>query len=168
MDRSIEDLSGSAPSLLLMGMRGAGKTTLGKLAAEHLKVPFLDADDLFMERHAPHSAKTYVAQHGWPAFRSEETILLREILAQIQQEGKPMVVSLGGGIVEEDVNRGLLKDSWSGSGGQFDRSKRVAVVHIFREVENVLLDGRGLPSWGVVSGHEVWERRRPWFRESCE
>lgn len=169
LERSIEDLTGTAPSLLLMGMRGAGKTTLGKLAAEHLKVPFIDADELFMERHAPHSAKTYVAEHGWPAFRREETKLLIEILGQIQEEGKPMVVSLGGGIVEEEVNRKMLKESWIGEkSGQFDRSKRVAVVHIFREVENVLLDGRGLPSWGAVSGAEVWERRRPWFRESCE
>jgi pentafunctional AROM polypeptide len=169
MDRSIESLTGSPPSLFLMGMRGAGKTTLGKLAAEHLRIPFVDADDLFCERHAPHSAKTFVAEHGWPAFRAEETKLLMEILDKIRKQGKPMVVSLGGGVVEEEVNRKLLRNSWSDEdSGQFDRKKRIAVVHIFREVDNVLLDARGLPSWGVTNGHEVWERRRPWFRESCK
>lgn len=170
MDKSIESLAGSAPpSLLLMGMRGAGKTTLGKLASEHLRVPFVDADELFSERHAPHSAKTFVAEHGWAAFRAEETTLLVELLDQIQKQGKPMVISLGGGIVEEEANRRLLRRCWScEKSGQFNRSKRIAVVHIFREVDSVLLDVRGLPSWGVSNGREVWDRRRPWFRESCE
>lgn len=169
MDKSIESLIGTAPSLLLMGMRGAGKTTLGRLASEHLRVPFIDADELFSTRFAPHTAKTFVAEHGWPAFRAEETKLLIEILAQIQQQGKAMVVGLGGGIVEEEINRKLLKDCWCNElSGQFDRSKRIAVVHIFREVDNVLLDVRGLPSWGVTNGHEVWERRRPFFREACK
>lgn len=170
MDRSIGDLRDGAPSLILMGMRGAGKTTLGRLAAEHLDTQFIDADELFTTRHA--TPKTFVAEHGWPAFRRAETAILRELLASMRDPSrkKPLVVSLGGGVVEEEVNRALLKQSWMGDGhlSGLDRRKKVAVVHVFREVDKVLLDRRGMPSWGVANGDEVWQRRRPWFRESCK
>lgn len=170
MERSLDGLDGAPPSILLLGMRGAGKTTLGRLAAEHLRIPFVDADELFCERHAPNTPKSFVASHGWQAFRQAETELLRELLKLIQEGGKPMVISLGGGIVEEECNRAALIECWCNETQRsiLDPRKRVAVVHVFREVDKMLLDGRGLPSWGVANGAEVWERRRPWFRGCCK
>ncbi|PWN89519.1 hypothetical protein FA10DRAFT_302843 [Acaromyces ingoldii] len=178
----------TGPSLvLIMGMRSAGKTTLGRLAAEHLPghVAFLDADDEFCRLHAPHTPKTFVAAHGWPAFRAAETEILRSVLAahhpqqqqqqQQQQCRQPskLVVSLGGGVVEEPANRAMLTAAWSGADGLLDVEKRTAVVHVFREVDYVVheADGRragarAKPAWvGVGGAEEVWARRRPWFRE---
>jgi pentafunctional AROM polypeptide len=157
-----------------MGMRGAGKTTLGRLAAEHLKTPFIDADVLFEDRHRA-TPKAFVAEHGWPAFRAAETAILKELLQSMGDRTKgPQVVSLGGGVVESNENREMLKKCWRMDAEQgavpydaLDRQKGVAVIHIFREVDKVLMDRRGLPSWtGMANGEEVWQRRRPWFRES--
>lgn len=167
MASRIDELRNDAPSLFLMGMRGAGKTTLGKLAAEHLNTHFIDADDLYTRRYGQ-TPKDFVAQNGWPAFRSNETIILQELILQAQQNAEPVVVSLGGGVVEEEYNRTLLKQAWGSKDGILQPEKKVAMIHIFRELDKVLLDTRGLPNWtGLTSGgQEVWQRRRPWFRES--
>ncbi|MCO5598527.1 hypothetical protein L7F22_052624 [Adiantum nelumboides] len=150
-----------------MGMRGAGKTTLGKLAAEHLNARFIDADDLFVKRYG-NTPKDFVAKNGWPAFRKNETIILEELLQHAEQKKEPIVVSLGGGVVEEECNRTLLKAAWGSEDGILRPAKKIAVIHIFRELDKVLLDSRGLPNWTglVTGGQEVWQRRRPWFRES--
>ncbi|PWN36929.1 aldolase [Meira miltonrushii] len=167
MASTIDELRKDAPSLFLMGMRGAGKTTLGRLAAEHLNARFIDADDLFIERYG-NTPKDFVAQNGWPAFRASETIILKELLQHAERKKEPVVVSLGGGVVEEECNRTLLKAAWGSEDGVLRPEKRVAVIHIFRELDKVLLDSRGLPKWTglVAGGQEVWQRRRPWFRES--
>lgn len=161
----------SPPSLFLLGMRSAGKTTLGRLAAEHLGARFLDADDIFTTRHT--SPKAFVAEHGWDAFRAAETSILEEALqearaAAADDDMQNIVVSLGGGVVDPERNRHALTESWSKSHslGQLDPKKRIAVVHIFREVDKALLDLRGLPNWTAGNANEVWQRRRPHFRAS--
>lgn len=148
------------PSILLCGMRGAGKTTLASLVAHHLNLsPALDADLLFTA-HTTLTPPLFVKQYGWPAFRQTETEILRQILARIRA-GERLVVSLGGGVVEEEVNRSLLKEFWGENGDGI-------VIHVFREVEQVLSDGgRKAPEWKDATKDEVWLRRRPWFRECC-
>lgn len=149
--------------------------TLGAIAAEHMGAAFVDADELFAARHAPPAA--YVAAHGWPAFRAAETALLRELIARCPppeaRDGRPQVISLGGGVVEEATNRALLRAFWQqGKQGSFRRGSN-AVVHVFREMDAVLREGeraggRQAPKWTHGLAPEVWQRRRPWFRECCK
>ncbi|KAM0752688.1 aldolase [Meredithblackwellia eburnea MCA 4105] len=157
-------------SILLIGMRGAGKTTLGALVASHLGLPFIDADDLFCSTHPGHTPPTFVKEFGWPAFRASETEILEGILAGIA-EGERKVVSLGGGVVEEERNRELLKKFWGGSSlSPIVGRDRGIVIHVFREIDQVFAEptkegGRRAPQWKVGGQEEVWARRRPWFRE---
>jgi shikimate kinase len=80
------------PLLVLIGPPGAGKTTVGRLVAERLGVPFTDTDQLVVER-AGRSVSDIFVLDGEPAFRQLER---EAIVAALQRPG---VVALGGGAV---------------------------------------------------------------------
>ena len=65
--------------IALAGYMGAGKSTVGRLAAKELGVQFLDADDL-VEAHAGQSIPEIFAQRGELWFRRTEEDLIRENL----------------------------------------------------------------------------------------
>lgn len=90
-------------NVFLVGPRGSGKTTVGRLAAERLGLAFVDTDALLGER-AGGTIADFVAAHGWDAFRDLEHAVLRDVCAR---EGQ--VVATGGGIVLREDNRALLK-----------------------------------------------------------
>lgn len=78
--------------IILVGFRATGKTSVGRLLAEHLGVEFLDMDRVLTERHGKISQ--VVAEHGWDFFRARERELLKELVDL--QEG---VIATGGGAV---------------------------------------------------------------------
>lgn len=98
-------------SLYLIGFRGSGKTTLGKLLAERRGHGFLDLDEVF-ERSAGMSILDFVAEKGLEAFRAEEERILRETDERLSAgEAAPQVVATGGGIVDWPASRDLLARS---------------------------------------------------------
>ncbi len=76
-----------------MGYRGTGKSTVGRVLARELCVPFRDTDELVEWRSAK-SIQQIVAQEGWEAFRAME----RDVVLEILEMG-PAVIALGGGAV---------------------------------------------------------------------
>jgi shikimate kinase len=86
----------------LVGMRGAGKTTLGRALAEELGSWFVDADERFEARHG--SIAAFVRARGWSAFRDAE----RAVLSECLQAG--VVIATGGGCVEDEGSRRLLAE----------------------------------------------------------
>lgn len=89
----------------LVGMMGAGKTTVGRRLAKLLGRPFVDGDEAFVPRYGRSVAET-VATSGEAAFREDEARLLAELLAVPE----PLVVACGGGAVVTASNRRLLGD----------------------------------------------------------
>ena len=84
--------------VILIGFRGAGKTTVGKLLAERLKLPFLDLDDE-VQRRVGLSIKEMVERYGWSYFREMERAVLEDL---IEKEG--CLVAFGGGsVLHEDL-----------------------------------------------------------------
>jgi len=80
------------PNILIMGLRGAGKSTLGRGLADRLSLGFIDLDDRTLEiMGAATVAHAWQAQ-GEPAFRTAEARALAEAL-----ERSGTVISLGGG-----------------------------------------------------------------------
>jgi shikimate kinase len=80
------------PALVLIGPPGAGKTTIGRLVALRLGMPFVDTDELVVERAGRTVSDIFVLD-GEPTFRRLE----REAIADaLQRSG---VVALGGGAV---------------------------------------------------------------------
>ncbi|MFZ9428575.1 MAG: shikimate kinase [Burkholderiaceae bacterium] len=83
-------------------MPGAGKTTVGRLLARQLDLPFVDADHE-VERRVGTSVRDYFAQHGEAAFRDIEQSVIAEWAC-----GRPMVLATGGGVVLREPNRHAL------------------------------------------------------------
>lgn len=90
-------------NIVLTGMPGSGKTTVGKLLAEALGRPFLDLDVLIEEKTGMTSGQI-IAQQGEPAFRDIETEVIREISCQ-----NGSVIATGGGAVLRAENVDLLR-----------------------------------------------------------
>ncbi|KAJ1930229.1 3-dehydroquinate dehydratase (3-dehydroquinase) [Tieghemiomyces parasiticus] len=145
-------------TLVLIGMRGSGKTTLGRAAARALGRHFIDMD-VHMEATLGRPVADVVSQEGWDAFRAHETRLLTEVL-RAHPEGA--VVACGGGIVETPEGRAVLEDYTA----TYRAIGRLApVVHIatpHEHVEAYLARDTHRPAYGADL-HTVWERRRPHY-----
>lgn len=101
-------MSGTARAdrhLVLVGMMGAGKTTVGKRVASLLGRPFLDSDEAVEARTGRTVAELF-AQGGEPAFRSLESEVLREMLAGTE----PAVIAAAGGTVLDEANRCAMRE----------------------------------------------------------
>jgi shikimate kinase len=91
-------------SVCLMGMPGSGKSTVGKLLADNLSLPFRDLD-LEIEKSAKKSISQIFRDQGEAAFRKMESIALSKVL----KENKA-VIALGGGAVCSSENLLLIKE----------------------------------------------------------
>ncbi len=89
--------------LALVGLSGAGKSTVGRLLAARLGWPLRDTDALVVAR-AGRTAAQIFAEDGEARFRELEGAALAETL-----EDGPAVVATGGGIVLRAENRALLR-----------------------------------------------------------
>jgi shikimate kinase len=89
--------------VILVGLPGAGKTTVGRLAAGILGVPFLDFDEE-IERREGATVSEIVAARGEPAFRALERALTAALRGRA-----PMVLAPGGGWITNPEVVALLR-----------------------------------------------------------
>ncbi len=92
--------------IFLVGPRGSGKSTIGKLLSKRLNLDFIDSDEL-IEKEYKTTISDIVNEKGWSFFRKIE----KETLFKICNISHPLVVATGGGIVLDKENRELLKKS---------------------------------------------------------
>lgn len=91
--------------VVLIGMMGCGKSTLGRLAAQRLGAPFLDLDEEIV-RFEGRSIPEIFAASGEEGFRRCETAALCRAL-----DLSPRVIASGGGIVTRGENVALMRQS---------------------------------------------------------
>ncbi|MCD5380527.1 type I 3-dehydroquinate dehydratase [Candidatus Gracilibacteria bacterium] len=89
-------------TIILYGMRGTGKSTVGKDLASDLAYSFLDLDNFIAEKNAK-ALPDFIESEGWDSFRDEEHRCLQEVLEQENKDGR--VISLGGGTIAFERNR---------------------------------------------------------------
>jgi pentafunctional AROM polypeptide len=144
----------SDASIFLIGMRGAGKTWVGEVAASALGWDLIDADVFMKAELGGQELGAFVAEKGWPAFREEEARILKELM---EKHSERTIISLGGGVVEKAENREAL--------AKYAKTKG-PVVHVVRPVEEVMafLETTSRPAYGE-SNIDVYNRRAPWFAE---
>lgn len=89
--------------LVLVGMMGAGKTTVGRRIAGRIGRPFIDSD-AEIEKAAGMSIEDFFQAHGEPEFRAGEARVIARILKE-----KDIVLGTGGGAFINEETRALLK-----------------------------------------------------------
>ncbi len=87
----------------LIGLRGAGKAAVGKLAAEHMQIPFIELDRE-IERESGMELSEIFSAHGEETYRKFEL----EILQRIVKSYDRAIITTGGGIVTAEENFQLL------------------------------------------------------------
>lgn len=92
-------------SIVLIGYRGSGKTTIGRRLADRLWWKFVDSDEQIVAR-AGKTIREIFEQQGEEAFRDLEAQVVAEVLKLSDH-----VISLGGGAVLREANREAIKKS---------------------------------------------------------
>ena len=145
-----------AERVLLVGMMGAGKTTVGQALAHRLGAAYFDSDRQ-VERRTGLTVPEIFAERGEAAFRAEE----REALVEAIGSEGPVVVSVAGGAVLDAENRRMVRE-----GG--------TVVWLRADVETLAARvgaGAGRPLLGddpAAALAQLYEVRRPVYAEVAD
>src|SRR6478672_11779586 len=91
-------------SIVLVGMMGVGKSTIGRRMAARLKLPFVDADTEIEVAHAGMTIPEIFERHGEPYFRDGEARVIARLL-----DGGPLVLATGGGAFMREETRARIK-----------------------------------------------------------
>lgn len=146
----------SSPSIFVIGMRGAGKTTAGGWLARILGRPFIDLDQE-LEARAGITIPQIINEsgRGWEGFREDEANLLKDVMAN---QGQGHVFSCGGGIVETPAARDLLKN-YCATGG--------VVLLVSRNIEQMieyLMRDKTRPAY-TEEIRGVYARRKQFYQD---
>ena len=129
-------------NIILIGMPGCGKSTIGQLLAEQCGKTFVDTDDLIVQK-AGKTIPQIFAEDGEEAFRILETEVLKEIGMQ-----SSLVISTGGGCVTQTRNYPLLHQNGR-------------IFWLQRGLEKLSKDGRPLSL--TTSLEEMYAARQPLY-----
>jgi shikimate kinase len=124
----------TARSLVLVGMMGVGKTTVGRRLALRLGRPFVDADEA-IELAAGMTIQEMFDRYGEAAFRDGE----RRVIARLI-EGSPKVIATGGGAFVHPETRALILERATAI--WLDADLDVLVERVSRKEGRPLLKGR--------------------------
>jgi shikimate kinase len=91
--------------VILIGLPGAGKTTVGRHLARKFKLPFADSDQIIEDRLGC-SIRDFFAREGENAFRDLE----QEVIDELTLNSTAQVLSTGGGVVLRPANRQHLRE----------------------------------------------------------
>lgn len=138
-------------SIVLIGMPGAGKSTAGKALAELTGRTLIDLDDWITE-YAGRSPEEIIREDGVDVFRKTETEALKRIVREEAAPGS-LVIAAGGGIVEREENRELLRENGR-------------VFWLKRALADLPLDGRPVSQTDGVEA--IYRRRRPRYEAWCD
>ena len=127
-------------NIILIGMMGCGKTTVGKKISERTGLPFYDADDVFTEHFGTTPAEV-ICNKGEAEFRGMETQILAELTKR-----SGCIIATGGGAVKREENRTLMKQNGY-------------VAYIERAIGKLATNGRPLSYGGTETLKKLFDER---------
>ncbi|MEE3362704.1 MAG: shikimate kinase [Anaerovoracaceae bacterium] len=142
------ELAGSVKNIVIAGMPGSGKSSVGRAAAEMLGRSFIDTDDE-IEKRTGRSPAMIITEDGEPAFRRIESEVLRECCRE-----RGLVIATGGGAVTVPENIDYMRQNGD-------------VVYLARDVSRLASKGRPL-SGGIEKRKELLKKRLPMYREASD
>lgn len=92
-------------SIVLVGLMGAGKSSIGRRLAQRIGLDFVDADHE-IERAAGCTIEEIFARFGEPAFRDGE----RRVITRLLEDRAPIVLATGGGAFMDDETRAHIRE----------------------------------------------------------
>ncbi|ODQ78846.1 hypothetical protein BABINDRAFT_38581 [Babjeviella inositovora NRRL Y-12698] len=144
----------TSKSIVVIGMRAAGKSTLSHWISSNLGFKLVDLDRE-LEQELGTEIRLFIKQNSWEEFRVLEAACAEKSLVKY---GEGYVISTGGGIVEGEANRALLKQ-YMATGG--------IVLHLHRDIDatvTFLSQDKTRPAY-IEEIREVWERREQWYHD---
>jgi shikimate kinase len=143
-------------NIVLIGYRGTGKSTVGRIVAERLSMRTVSMDSEIVKKAAL-TINQIVEQYGWNTFRDLETELTKELTVQ-----NGLVIDTGGGVIERQENVDNLQRNsvvfW------LKASVDILAVRIRRDTSRpALTSGKTF----VEEIAEVLERREPLYRSAA-
>lgn len=137
--------------IVLIGFMGAGKTTVGRLLAAKLGLPFVDTDSV-IEGRAGKPVRQVFQEDGERAFRTLERAVVREVL-----EGAEAIVALGGGALGDPAMRASLE--WH---------TPVLLEVGYAEAMKRIGEDPGRPLLAIRDPKALYEDREPLYRNVAE
>ena len=139
-------LNTNMQNIILIGMPGSGKSTIGQALAQELGRSFVDADAEIVKRIG--DIPTFFAHYGEDRFREVETEVLRKL-----GKRSGCVIATGGGCVTREVNYPLLHQNG-------------VIVRISRELSALPTHGRPLSQSTALT--ELFAKRDPLYRRFAD
>lgn len=140
-------------NIILIGMPGCGKTTIGRLLSKRLKMKFCDVDH-HIEENEGRSIPDIFQKNGEEYFRRLETKAVEEVSKYNQ-----FIISSGGGVVKFEYNMETLKSSG-------------IIIFINRDVDDIIsdikTDGRPLLTDGKKKLYKLYKERINLYTKYCD
>ena len=134
-------------NIILIGMPGCGKSTIGQLLAQKLNRKFVDADAAIVA-HAGMTIPEIFAQQGESGFRKLETQVLSELGKQ-----SGTILATGGGCVTRPENYPLLHQNGT-------------IIWLKRNIDQLPTDGRPLSQAGKLA--QMYQLRKPLYEQFAD
>lgn len=147
LDRVWRQVGAQMRNVILIGMPGSGKSTVGRLLAKRLGRALADADGE-IEKRIGMSIPDYFAQAGEDAFRTAETAVLSDLGKQ-----SGLVIATGGGCVTRPENYALLHQNGT-------------IVWLRRDLKDLPVNGRPVSQRDGVAA--IYERRKPLYERYAD
>ena len=148
LPRVLSEVAAKMRNIILVGMPGCGKSTVGKKIAAMLDREFLDSDEE-IKKETGKSPAEWITEEGEAKFREIESKVLENLG---KQSGK--VIATGGGVVTVPENKNLLRQNGS-------------VFFINRDLNLLATKGRPL-SGGIEVRQALYEKRLHAYRDFCD
>ena len=147
IDRITDEIERDTLNIILVGMPGVGKTTIGKKVAAKLGREFIDTDDVIVER-AGRSIPEIFASDGEAAFRKLES----QVVADVAKRSG-LVIATGGGVPTIPANINPMRQN-------------SVIFFLKRDITKLAKDGRPISQSRDLS--ELYAERLPKYRAVCD
>ena len=148
IEQILRDMRREKENIILIGMPGVGKTTVGKALGEEMRRTCIDVDHELEKEIGDIS--TYITEQGEPAFREKEAEMIAKFGTQTG-----LIISTGGGCVTVPKNFAHLRQNGR-------------IYQLTQPVENLSTSGRVLSSGGIERLRELEATRTPMYESFAQ